>query len=80
MSKRKIFGKGGIIPRASREDDSVPAILSRGCPVLSREQAEAAGLTADAKRLPPEAEVSEEFKRQAAGVYGDDPDLKEPER
>lgn len=36
-------------------NDSVPALLSRGGPIVSREQAEALGLTVEAKRLPPSA-------------------------
>ena len=52
------FAQGGVIPGASRDDDLVPALLSRGCAIVSREQAEALGLTVEAKHLPPEADVT----------------------
>jgi hypothetical protein len=69
------FAKGGIVPGASRDDDSVPAILSRGCAITSREQAEAIGLTVEATRLPPEDEVSDEFKQQAKAFMDQNDEL-----
>ena len=40
------------IPRLRRDGDLIPALLSPGGPVVTREQAETLGLTADARRLP----------------------------
>lgn len=47
-----MMAEGGIIPGYARDDDLIPALLSPGCPLIYREQAEALGLTAEAKRLP----------------------------
>jgi hypothetical protein len=46
------FAQGGVIqgPR-DLGDDSVPAILSRGCQIVDPDQAEALGLTVEARRL-----------------------------
>ena len=48
----RIWRRGGTIPRLRRDGDLIPALLSPGGPVVTREQAETLGLTADARRLP----------------------------